>query len=248
MQCRVRDVMTADVLTVAYDATPAEIVTTMTSYDVSAVAVADEYDSVLGIVTRTDVLKAITLRSAERHPLAPWRRPAVTPDWAVTVAGRMMSAPALTVEPDATLAQAGRSMRHHQVNRLLVTGAGRRLLGIVTAADLLRVHDRTDEAIRADVRQILQGFPARDLALDVRDGEATVAATVTDTRLAAQLTRLVSAVPGVTAVRDELTVDPPPQSPPEPVRAAAHRPLDGWWPNRRPQTDKRALTATAARH
>ncbi|WP_229070903.1 HPP family protein [Actinoplanes sp. DH11] len=158
-----REVMTADVLTVAYDAAPADIVVAMISYDVSALAVVDEHDLVLGIVTRTDVLEAITMRAPDQRPRLPWRRPVVTPDWAVTSAGQMMSAPALTVEPDATLAQAGRLMRRHKVNRLLVTGAHRRLLGIVTVADLLTVHDRADEVIRADIRQTLAGLPVHTL-------------------------------------------------------------------------------------
>lgn len=246
MQSMVRDVMTTGVLTVGYDAAAAEIVETMTAYDVSAVAVAGDFDRVLGIITRTDVLNAITLRAPDRRPRLPWRRPVVTPGWAVSSAGQMMSAPALTVEPDATLAEAGRLMRRHAVNRLLVTAADRRLLGIVTAADLLKVYDRADEDLRAGVRHAVAGVPARDLRLDVHDGVAIVAATVTDSRLAALLVRLIRAVPGVTAVRDEVTVDPPQLPPAATVPAAEPWPLDGWWPGRRPRPDSRPVPVAAA--
>jgi CBS domain-containing protein len=205
----VRDVMTNEVLTVDYDAAPAEVVRTMTAHDVSAVAVAGKYDNVLGVVTRTDVLAGLDVRSAVRPSRLPWRRPVVTPAWIARSAGEMMSAPARTVGPDATLAEAGRRMRRDAVNRLLVTGPRGRLLGIVTAADLLRQHDRADEDVRADVRRALAPLPAADVAADVHDGVATVAGTVPDPRTAALLWQLLRGVPGVTAVRGEITVAAP---------------------------------------
>src|SRR5689334_8919186 len=136
--------MTTEVLTVDYDTPPAEVIETMTRYDVSALAVADAYDSVLGIITRTDVLNAIEVREPERRRRKRWRRPVETPAFTARSAGQMMSAPAMTVEPGATLAEAGRLMRERRVNRLLVTGVDRRLLGVVTAADLLKVYERPD--------------------------------------------------------------------------------------------------------
>ena len=232
-QWKVRDVMTAEVLTVDYDTPLDEVVTTMTTYDVSALAVADVHDSVLGIITRTDVLRA--LEPPEPDQRRRWRRPAVTPAFTARSAGQMMSAPAMTVAPGVTLAQAGRLMRDRGVNRLLVTGADRRLLGVVTAADLLKVYERSDEEIRADVRQVLATLPTRDLAFDVRDGVATMAGAVADGRTATLLERLVGDVPGVTAVHSEIVVPAPTAAapPPEPP----DRPLDGWWPTRRPARD-----------
>lgn len=244
MQWTVRDAMTAEVMTAAVDAAPADVVTTMTMYDVSAVAVTDEHDQVLGVITRTDVLDALTFPAPERRPRLPWRRIVAAPRWIPASAGEMMCAPALTVAPDATLAQAGRLMRRHRVSRLLVTGADRRLLGIVAAGDLLKVHDRPDESVRADVRQVLGALPARQLSVDVHDGVVTVTATVDDTRLAALLPRLARDVPGVTLVHDEVTVE---QQPGDPAATATppdpHRPVDDWWPGRRPQPDSPAPAA-----
>ncbi|MGX6603979.1 CBS domain-containing protein [Micromonosporaceae bacterium Da 78-11] len=239
--------MTAEVLTVGYDSPPEDVVTTMTTYDVSALAVVDGYDSVLGVITRTDVLAGVQMRVPDRRSRAPWRRPVVAPAWTARCAGQMMSAPALTVEPDVTLGQAGRLMRHRAVNRLLVTGPDRRLLGIVTAADLLKVHDRTDEAVRADVREELATLPTNDVAFDVHDGVTIMAGTVPDTQIASLLPRLVRGVPGVTAVRNEVTVDPPPAASVAPAARAPHRPIDGWWPTRRYHRDSRPMPAAAER-
>ncbi|MEV6845730.1 CBS domain-containing protein [Actinoplanes sp. NPDC051411] len=78
-QWTVREVMTPEVLTVDYDTPPAEVITTMTTYDVSALAVADANDTVLGIITRTDVLNSIRVRGPDRRSRVPWRRPVATP-------------------------------------------------------------------------------------------------------------------------------------------------------------------------
>src|SRR5690242_3303330 len=84
-QWTVRDVLTPEVLTVDYDTPPAEVITTMTKYDVSALAVVDSYDTVLGIITRTDVLNGLAAEAVEK-------------------AGELMSAPPQTVAPEVTLA------------------------------------------------------------------------------------------------------------------------------------------------
>jgi CBS domain-containing protein len=236
--------MTAEVLTVHYDTPPAELITTMTRYDVSALAVADTHDTVLGIVTRTDLLNAIEVGEPDRRSRLPWRRPAGTPAFTARSAGQMMSAPAITVAPDVTLAQAGRLMRDRRVNRLLVTGTDRRLLGVVTAADLLKVYERPDEEIRADVRQILASVPTRDLAFDVRDGVATMAGTVTEAPTATLLERLVRDVPGVTAVHSEIGVFPSPAVAATPTPEPPDQPMDGWWPSRRPTRGSPPLPAS----
>jgi CBS domain-containing protein len=242
----VRDVMTNEVLAVDYETPPAEVVKTMTTFDVSAVAVVGEYDNVLGVVTRTDVLNGIDMRPAGRPSRLPWRRPVVTPAWIARSAGEMMSAPAITVEPDATLAEAGRRMRRSSVNRLLVAGPDQRLLGIVTAADLLKPHDRPDEEIRADVRQALAPLSTSDVAFDVHDGVATIAGTVADARIAELLEPVVRAVPGVTTIRNEVIISAPPTLPTAPAVRQPHRRHHDWWPTRRPQHESRPTAALAA--
>jgi CBS domain-containing protein len=139
-QSKVRDVMTNQVLTVATDAPPTEVIAVMTSHDVSAVAVADDFDVVLGVLTRTDVLSAMAWRTETPRSRLPWRRRTrPTFFWRRTTARQMMTAPAVTIAPDMTPAQAGRRMREADVNRLLVTDHRQRLLGIVSAGDPLEV-------------------------------------------------------------------------------------------------------------
>ena len=51
----------------------------------------------------------------------------------------------------ASVAEAARLMDRHQSRFLLVTGEDGKLLGVVTARDLLRVFLRPDEAIKAEI-------------------------------------------------------------------------------------------------
>ena len=49
----------------------------------------------------------------------------------------------VTIEPDATVQQAGRAMTHHKHNRLPVVEHGR-LVGVVTRVDVLDALTRED--------------------------------------------------------------------------------------------------------
>ena len=81
-------------------------------------------------------------------------------------AGGLMTAPAITVPPEATIEQAAQIMRQRRVGRLPVihplTG---RLAGIVTRSDLLHVYLRPGEQIRAEIEaEVLPRIPGADPA------------------------------------------------------------------------------------
>jgi len=71
-----------------------------------------------------------------------------------------MSAPALTIGPDEPLAAAARVMYRRKVGRLIVTDAERRVVGIVTRSDLLKIHARLDAVIREEVTQRVCAAPS----------------------------------------------------------------------------------------
>jgi CBS-domain-containing membrane protein len=66
-------------------------------------------------------------------------------------AGDLMTAPAITISPDATVEQAARLMYDRRVKRLPVVNASRRLLGIISRVDVLAVYDRPDRDIQNEV-------------------------------------------------------------------------------------------------
>jgi CBS-domain-containing membrane protein len=88
-----------------------------------------------------------------------------------------MTAPPVTIGPDATLAAAARLMNARGVRRLPVTGADCQLIGIVSRRDLLSVFLRPDPDIAHDVRLVLAEIgltrPA-GVAVSVRHGVVTL--------------------------------------------------------------------------
>ena len=66
-----------------------------------------------------------------------------------------MTAPAVTIGPDATIPAAARLMNTHHVRRLPVVDEDGKLVGIVSRRDLLSVFLRPDADIIRDVRQVL---------------------------------------------------------------------------------------------
>jgi predicted transcriptional regulator len=70
-------------------------------------------------------------------------------------AGQLMTAPAVTTHPDATIAGAARLMNAHHLRRLPVVDPDGKLIGIVSRRDLLSVFLRPDAEIASQVGEIL---------------------------------------------------------------------------------------------
>ena len=178
---RVRDVMTTAVVTVDRITPYKEIVSLLAQHRISGLPVLKMGRQVAGVVSEADLLAAEVatarrLRSGARHAWWPRRQqhPALT-------AGELMTAPAITISPDATVPAAARLMNMHHVRRLPVVDEDGRLAGIVSRRDLLSVFLRPDEQIAADVRRVLDEFalaePA-DVDVKVRNGVVTLTGTL----------------------------------------------------------------------
>lgn len=112
----VSDVMNSDVRSVGVGDPASRARSLILDDHVGAVPVLDDASDVVGVVTATDLLA---------HPDA---------DLDV---GTVMSSGVVTVRVDATVAQAARTMSEHGAHHLVVTDATR-LVGVVSAADLVR--------------------------------------------------------------------------------------------------------------
>jgi CBS domain-containing protein len=118
-----------------------------------------------------------------------------------------MTAPALTVPPGCTIAEAARLMIERDVSRLPVVRDGA-LVGIVTRSDLVRLFARSDEEIRREIDAEVLGkaLPTSGdrVAVSVDDGAVTLAGQ-TRTRTEAELVEaFVRRVPGVCSVESSL--------------------------------------------
>jgi CBS domain-containing protein len=213
MTSLVRDVMTTGVVTVEPWTPFREIVTRLAEHRISAAPVADAEGNVLGVVTEADLLLKQEHADLEFNlPLA-WnrRRRLEREKAAAVVAGELMTTPAVTVPPTATVTEAARRMHTAGVKRLPVVNEAGRLAGIVSRADLLKVFNRSDEAIWREIMDdVITGDFMMDPSrffIDVTDGVVVLQGRVERSRLIAFLVRAVHAVEGVVRVEDRLTFD-----------------------------------------
>jgi CBS domain-containing protein len=158
-----------------------EVARLLAEHRISGVPVLKMGREVVGVVTEADLLEAQAsaarrLRSTARRSWWPRRsrHPALT-------AGELMTSPAVTIGPHATVPAAARLMSTHRVRRLPVTSEQGRLVGIVSRRDLLSVFLRRDEDIAADVRRVLDDIlltEPGEADVTVRNGIATLTGTL----------------------------------------------------------------------
>jgi CBS domain-containing protein len=178
---KVSDVMTTSVVTVDRITPYKEIARLLAAHRISGIPVVKMGREVVGVVTEADLLNAQAtiarhLRSGARRTWWPHGRyhTAVT-------AGELMTSPAVTISPDATVPAAARLMNTHHLRRLPVIDEKERIVGIVSRRDLLSVFLRPDEEISADINalldEILATAPGKADA-SVRDGVVTLTGTL----------------------------------------------------------------------
>ncbi|MFD8816544.1 CBS domain-containing protein [Streptomyces sp. NPDC059627] len=196
----VNDVMTHTVLALRHGAPFKDIVKAMQRWQVSAAPVLDDDGRVVGVVSEADLL-----RKEQARADAPGSRPGSDRTRATAVtAGELMTVPAVTVHPEATLPEAARTMVRHGVKRLPVVDADGVLRGVVSRADLLKVFLRADEDIAEEIRReiVPHLFPgsAEPVRVRVRNGVVTLTGRVPDTALVPVAAGWVRGVDGVVAV------------------------------------------------
>ena len=178
----VRDVMTTQVVTVDRITTYKEIVHLLAKHKISAVPVLTMGRHVAGVVSEADLLAAQDqdarkARTGQARHL-PWSRGQARQHPRL-VAQELMTAPPITIHPDAPIPRAASVMHHHHVRRLPVTDPDGKLLGIVSRRDLLSVFLRPDAQIASEVRELLTEILLTDPAgVSVSVHEGVVILTV----------------------------------------------------------------------
>ena len=158
---RVEDVMTTAVVTADRLTPYQEVARLLVEHQVSCLPVLAHGWQVIGVVSETDLLAARA--GVARRGQA---------------AGELMTAPPVTIRPDAALSAAARVMITRHVTSLPVTGADRELIGIVSRRDLLSVFLRPDGDITGHVGHVLDQLPLGDppgITMSVRHGVVTLA-------------------------------------------------------------------------
>lgn len=207
MPSLVGEVMTYNVVAVRREAEFKEIVAVMHRRRVSAFPVLDPADRVIGVVSEADLLPH---EAFPGRPGGNGRQPRRTPAKSTALtAEKLMTSPAITIGPDATVTEAARIMHSRKVKRLPVIDADGRLVGIVSRVDLLGVYDRPDGQICTEITErILAGdfvLDPREFAVTVASGVVTISGRVAHQKDAVRLLQAIWDVAGVVDVRDRLS-------------------------------------------
>ncbi|MFB6988374.1 CBS domain-containing protein [Streptomyces sp. NPDC056178] len=199
----VSDVMTHTAVAIGREASYKEIVELMHQWKVSAVPVLEGEGRVVGVVSEADLLPKEEFRQDD--PKLPGQLEEASKADAVLAEG-LMSSPAVTVHPDATLAEAARIMARKRVKRLPVVNDLGMLEGVVSRSDLLKVFLRSDEEIDEEVRSavVAELSPSDRVEFSVLDGVVTLRGPLRNRSVVPLLARAVRAVEGVVDVRIEL--------------------------------------------
>jgi len=212
---RVSDVMMTSVVTVDRITPYQEITYSLARHKISGVPVLKMGRHVVGVVSESDLLAAEdkTVRQARLEAQSPRRWRLRQPRRIGLTAETLMTAPAITIHPDATIPSAARLMNTHHVRRLPVVDSDGKLVGIVTRRDLLSIFLRPDADIVHDVRQVLEDLPLTnpaDVTVTVHHGVVTLTGAIESASqryrdLISIALRLASDVDGVVDVVNELS-------------------------------------------
>jgi CBS-domain-containing membrane protein len=201
--------MTRDVVTVDEETPFKELTQLLADCHISAMPVLDSDARVVGVVSEADLLLKEEFPEGPTGRLFEGRRRRATRAKATgDTAVELMTAPAITVGPDASVAEAARRLHRHHIKRLPVIDPAGPLVGIVSRADLLNVFLRSDEAIARDVRHdVLQRALWVDpdtVTVEVHEGVVTLTGRLERRSLIPITVSLVHGVDGVVEVVDRL--------------------------------------------
>jgi len=143
---KLKDLMSADIMTVADDMTTDEVARYLIEHEISGAPVVDEQGHLVGVVSMTDIGRSAAETSTGASARTGfWRDERLLEDYgpqdvedrAVTV--RDVMTPAIHQVPvTASAAEVARQMVEHHVHRLVVT-EGKEPVGIITSMDLLKL-------------------------------------------------------------------------------------------------------------
>jgi CBS domain-containing protein len=155
LHSRIRDVMTTQVVTVDRITPFKEIAELLVEHQISGVPVLGLGRKVVGIVTEDDLIRARDPRAGKRRDWTGLHRyDTDRARYLRLTAEQLMTAPAVTTHPDASIAAAARLMGSRHVKRLPVISPEGTLVGIVSRRDLLNVFCIPDAEIARQVREL----------------------------------------------------------------------------------------------
>jgi sulfide:quinone oxidoreductase len=140
-EMKVRDVMTKDVVSVGSGSALTAAATLMVQKKVSGVPVLDVHSRLVGVLTEADFLSAMNLEQSNvTDALETVVRKRRARKGMGTIVDDIMTAPPITIREDETLRTAVTLMDTNRIKRLIVTDDERKVRGVVSRTDLIRLY------------------------------------------------------------------------------------------------------------
>ncbi|MBB1154490.1 MULTISPECIES: CBS domain-containing protein [Amycolatopsis] len=190
---RARDLMSSPAETVRPWTSADEAAGILAERGFPALPVVDDEGRLVGIVTEAELGRGRTpARGRDRRPCRPGA--------IETTVGAVMTSPAAGMPPGADLADVCRELVDSKSQAMPIVVQGRRVVGIVTRGDVVRVLARADTAIAADVRHRLEVYGGTGRwKVEVHEGIVRITDRYDEEADRDVATLLALAVPGVVA-------------------------------------------------
>lgn len=136
----VKDVMTTDVITVQKFESVLAVADILASRNISGIPVVDKQGKVIGIITQADILSVVGIRKDRtfkdllKHMLGEPLLDRKMGD----IVGDVMTAPVHTTTPETNIAMVVLIMDDKKIRRLPVVDEKKKLIGIISRADILK--------------------------------------------------------------------------------------------------------------
>ena len=151
MALRARDVMQTSVLSVEPSAPLIEVARLFLEEEIHGAPVVDETEQLLGVVSVTDLLRAVGEEHESAGSSAVYFRDVLEfsgPDWTSApqdfqdrlgqrTVGEVMQPGVVTVAAEATVPEIAKRMRAQRIHRVIVVDGEGRMVGLITALDLV---------------------------------------------------------------------------------------------------------------
>ncbi|MGW7381770.1 CBS domain-containing protein [Streptomyces sp. NPDC054794] len=198
----VRDVMDVPAASLRDGLPYRDIARLLAREQVGAVPVVDAEDHVVGVVSESDLLAKVAFEASGHRPgrVGRLRERRMHSKARGETAADLMTSPAITVLPGATVAEAAWLATLSRLKRLPVTDAAGHLVGVVRRNALLQALIRDDAGIRAEVEARIEACcpPAERALVEVAVHDGIV--ELTGRMPSATSARLVAEVEDITDV------------------------------------------------
>ncbi len=121
MTIQASDVMIKDVITVSETTLLKEVAKMFIEKKITGAPVINSQGDLVGVISETDIVRKTTSIGA----------------WSPSIAGQIMTKPAISVSPNDTLQRVCELMYNRRIHRVVVA-EGSRIVGIITTMDILR--------------------------------------------------------------------------------------------------------------